>query len=80
MPYYSGIELKDLQWTFSFKTFMRRTPTSQSPAVARTCMSARSSADRGDGPAEEHLVTGTEAVNRRMARRLGDIYCSPGPG
>jgi hypothetical protein len=25
---------------------------------------------RGDGPAVEHLATGTEAVNRRMARRL----------
>eukprot|EP00966_Prymnesium_polylepis_P040231 933523-Prymnesium_polylepis.1 len=27
----------------------------------------------------EHLATGTEAINRRMARRLDDKYCSPGP-
>eukprot|EP00966_Prymnesium_polylepis_P140857 3252745-Prymnesium_polylepis.1 len=27
----------------------------------------------------EHLATGTEAVNRRMARRVADRYCSPGP-
>ena len=33
---------------------------------------------RGDGPAVEHLATGTEAVNRRIARRLADDYCSPG--
>eukprot|EP00966_Prymnesium_polylepis_P023033 529562-Prymnesium_polylepis.1 len=33
----------------------------------------------GDGPAVEHLATGTEAVNRRMARLLADGYCSPGP-
>ena len=31
---------------------------------------------RGDGPAVEHLATGTEAVNRRIARRLVDDYCS----
>mmetsp|Transcript_34691 Transcript_34691/g.87195 ORF Transcript_34691/g.87195 Transcript_34691/m.87195 type:complete len:144 (+) Transcript_34691:384-815(+) len=30
---------------------------------------------RGDGPAVEHLATGTEAVNRRMARRLADVIC-----
>eukprot|EP00966_Prymnesium_polylepis_P258007 5959779-Prymnesium_polylepis.1 len=27
---------------------------------------------RGDGPAVDDLATGTEAVNRRMARRLAD--------
>eukprot|EP00966_Prymnesium_polylepis_P280768 6487394-Prymnesium_polylepis.1 len=32
------------------------------------------------GPAVEHLATGTEAVNRRMDRRLADSYYSPGPG
>ena len=35
---------------------------------------------RGDGPAVEHLATGTEAVNRRMATRPSDVMCSPGPG
>jgi hypothetical protein len=35
---------------------------------------------RGDGPAEEHLATGTEAVKRRMATHLSDVICSPGPG
>eukprot|EP00966_Prymnesium_polylepis_P181964 4215107-Prymnesium_polylepis.2 len=33
---------------------------------------------RGDGPAVEHLTTGTEAVNRRMARHLADRDCPPG--
>ena len=54
---------------------MRRTPTSQSPVVGRTHRELR-----GDGPAVEHLATGTEAVNRRIARRLADGYCSSGPG
>eukprot|EP00966_Prymnesium_polylepis_P281689 6509074-Prymnesium_polylepis.1 len=34
----------------------------------------------GDGIAVEHLATGTEAVNRLMARRLADVIYSPGPG
>eukprot|EP00966_Prymnesium_polylepis_P217987 5044567-Prymnesium_polylepis.1 len=29
---------------------------------------------------EEHLATGTETVNRRMATHLSDVICSPGPG
>eukprot|EP00966_Prymnesium_polylepis_P256042 5914782-Prymnesium_polylepis.1 len=33
---------------------------------------------RGDGPAVEHLATGNEAVNRRMA--ISDAIYSPGPG
>eukprot|EP00966_Prymnesium_polylepis_P016063 371043-Prymnesium_polylepis.2 len=33
---------------------------------------------RFDGPAVEHLATGTEAVSRRMAKRLAGRYCSPG--
>jgi hypothetical protein len=28
----------------------------------------------------EHLATGTEAVNRRMATQASDVICSPGPG
>eukprot|EP00966_Prymnesium_polylepis_P136059 3143956-Prymnesium_polylepis.2 len=61
---------------FSQNLHATHTTTSQSPVVART--SPRSSAAMA--PAEEHLATGTEAVNRRMARRLVDRYCSPGAG
>jgi hypothetical protein len=35
---------------------------------------------RGDGPAVEHLVTGTEAVNRRMVTRPINVLCFYGPG
>jgi hypothetical protein len=50
---------------------MRRAPTSQSAGVART---RRRAELRGDGPAVEHLATDTEAMNRRIARRLADEY------
>eukprot|EP00966_Prymnesium_polylepis_P199567 4624988-Prymnesium_polylepis.1 len=55
---------------------MRRTPTSQKssggPYVGVEL--------RGNGPAMEHLATGTEAVNRRMASRFAGVICFPGPG
>eukprot|EP00966_Prymnesium_polylepis_P209103 4844155-Prymnesium_polylepis.1 len=57
---------------------MRRTPTSQRPKCR--CGPHVAAELRDDGPTAEHLATGTEAANRRMARRLADKYCSPGPG
>eukprot|EP00966_Prymnesium_polylepis_P161976 3743368-Prymnesium_polylepis.1 len=54
---------------------MRRTPTSQSPVVARTSPRSRPRARRWSccgAPCDGHRWD-TEAVNRRMARRLVDV-------
>ena len=71
------IELKDLHTVDFFSQNLHATHTNLAKSSGGPSVAAEL---RGDGPVVEHLATGTEAVNRRMARRLDDRYCSPGQG